>query len=230
VSTINTIRLIAGIMGATPAGPPAPTPSPTPGGVGMDATFAEPFSWRRYDNFFSNVFFAETYCGVSFDHQPSNNRIRVTFFHGDSSTPQVNTDVFVNYVGLTNITSIEVQYNVVSQSCVGDCNPSTYGIGPLPTSQGLNSGTYYSLPRTFAWAAQANPNDFQNNFAEVQADFTTANPDFRIRLVCDQGAFTSSCDLVNTGLEGEAIYLRANGGNNQPELSPNSNTEVTSEE
>ena len=66
---------------------------------------------------------------------------------------------------MTTSTTFTVKYDVSSQSCSGkDCTSSyCYSArGPLPTNDGLNSGTYYSVPtsgaRQFLWKACVTPN------------------------------------------------------------------------
>lgn len=182
--------------------------SASTGGSGLPSSFSPPGSWDTFQNFNSTAGFPECFAYVQFSHDSANSRIRAYFNSGDSSAPATGTYVDIVYSGLTNITSIQAQYNVDSQVCTGDCNPSTYGIGPLPTSDGYNSGTYYNLPVTFNWTAQANPNSgpAYYNEATVQADFTSANPDFRIKVVCDQGTLYSTCEVTaNAGI----LYLRA---------------------
>jgi hypothetical protein len=179
------------------------------GGASLQSSFSPPAGWDTSEIFSSNISFPECYAGVNFFHEPGNSRIRANFYDGNSSAPQQNNYVDITYSGLTNITSIQAQYNVDSQTCFGDCNPSNYGIGPLPSSDGYNSGTYYNLPVNFPWMAQANPNMGASNQAVTQADFTSANPDFRIKLVCDQGTFYSTCEHT---FGGGTIYLQANYG------------------
>lgn len=176
----------------------------------MDSTFTIPTSWVVYNTFVNGVGFPECYCYISFNHEPGNNRIKVDFADGDSSQPtNFRGPVYINYTGLTNITSVQVQYNVQSQSCSGDCTPSNYGFGPTPVSDGYNSGTYDNLPTTFGWMAQANPNSFATNRATTNANFTSSNPDFRVKLVCDQGTFYCTGEM--TGKQ-SAIYLDAQYG------------------
>lgn len=176
------------------------------GGPSLQSTFSPPISWDTYQNYNSLVGFPECYAGINFSHDSANSRILAEFYSGDSGAPQTTTNVYINYSGLTNITSIQAQYNVDNQTCFGDCNPNTYGIGPLPSSDGYNSGTYYNLPVNFAWAAQANPNTGFANDATTNAYFTSPNPDFRIKVVCDQGTFYSTCEVsFNSGV----LYLQA---------------------
>jgi hypothetical protein len=176
----------------------------------MDSTFTIPTNWVVYNTFVNSVGFPECYCYISFTHEPGNNRIKVDFADGDSSQPtNFRGPVYINYTGLTNITSVQVQYNVQSQSCSGDCTPSNYGFGPTPVSDGYNSGTYDNLPTTFGWMAQANPNSFATNRATTQAAFNSANPDFRVKLVCDQGTFYCTGEMVG---KQSAIYLDAQYG------------------
>ena len=183
------------------------TPSST-----MDSTFTIPTNWVVYNIFNSTIGFPECYCYITFAHEPGNNRIKVDFADGDSSQPtNFRGPVYINYTGLTNITSVQAQYNVQSQSCSGDCTPSNYAFGPTPVSDGYNSGTYDDLPTTFGWMAQANPNSFATQRATTQAAFNSANPDFRVKLVCDQGTFYCTGEMIG---KQASIYLDAQYGQN----------------
>jgi len=179
------------------------------GGASLQSSFSPPAGWDTYGVYTSQIGFPEIWAYVAFSHDSGNSRLRAYFINGDSSAIAIGTYVDIPYSGLTNITSIQAQYNVDSQSCFGDCNASNYAFGPTPASDGYNSGTYYNFPVTFGWMAQANPNQGQSNQAQTAADFTSANPDFRIKLVCDQGTFYSTCEITANG---GALFLRAEYG------------------
>ena len=175
-----------------------------------------PINWRTQDYYFSNAGWPETWCYILFVHESVNNRIKITYAHGDSGAPGSYPVQYANYTGLTGITSVEAQYNVSSQSCTGDCNASNYGWGPMPTSDGYNSGTYYTVPISgglrFAWMAMANPNSPGGAGSSwVQANMNSSDPDFRIKIVCTQGTFYSTAQT-----QGD-IDLRATAsGNAEP--------------
>ena len=179
-------------------------------------SLAFPINWRTQDYYFSNVGWPETWCYILFVHESVNNRIKITYAHGDSGAPGSYPVQYANYTGLTGITSVEAQYNVSSQSCAGDCNASNYGWGPMPTSDGYNSGTYYTVPISgglrFAWMAMANPNSPGGAGSSwVQANMNSSDPDFRIKIVCTQGTFYSTAQT-----QGD-IDLRATAsGNAEP--------------
>jgi len=170
-------------------------------GAFLTSTWTTPNGWRTQDIYYSGYGFPETYCYISFQHDAANQRVIVTYAHGNSSQPtQFQPAVYVTYGGLSNISTVRVQYNVQSQSCIGDCNASNYGFGPTPVQDNKLSGSYYTLSglgtQTFAWMAQANPNTFQNNDTTTTADFSSANPDFRIEIVDSvEGTFTSTSEM-----------------------------------
>lgn len=173
----------------------------------MATSFARPFGWDTQLSINDGRIgtFPEVITYVDFSHESANKRIRVRFVHGSSQSSNVINDVYINYTGLTNISSIQAQYNVSAQNCSGDCSPINYGVGPLPTNEGNNSGTYYDLPVAFYWMAQANPNEFASGQATTTASFDSANPDLRVKVVCDQGTFYSTCDIGGAN----EIFLRA---------------------
>lgn len=180
-------------------------------GAFLTSTWTTPGAWRVADIYYSGTGFPETYCYVSFQHQEANQRVKVTYAHGNSSQPtQFQPDVYVTYGGLSNISTVRVQYNVQSQACSGDCNASNYGFGPTPVQDNKLSGSYYTLSglgtQTFGWMAQANPNSFATNDTTTQANFGSANPDLRIEIVDSvEGTFTSTSEIP--GFQG--INLRA---------------------
>jgi len=191
-----------------------------PGAVsGLPSTFSEHPSFVPSETVVVANGFAEAWVSVSFQHEPSNNRIKVGWWNGTSSAASSTDYTYVTYSGLTNITSVQYQYNVDSQNVSG--NTSGYSNGPLPTNDGYNPATYYpsngdgSFIR-FWWVASAN--------VTYPTTATTANlasgsdPDFRIKIVCDQGTLYSTCDIDLSGIQGPGalgIYCRAQFGNSR---------------
>ena len=174
-------------------------------------SLSSPTFWRTQDYYWSNTGWPETWCYLLFVHESSNNRIKITYAYGDSGAPGSYPVQYANYTGLTGITSVEAQYNVASQSCSGDCNSSNYSFGPMPTSDGYTSGTYYTVPTSgglrFAWMAMANPNDPGGaGQSLVQANMTSSDPDFRIKIVCNEGTFYSTAQTQGN------IEMRATHG------------------
>lgn len=168
-------------------------------------------AWNTRNIHFAGIGFPESWCYLRFSRDDSNNRVIVERAHGDSGAPGTYVYEYATYTGLTGISSVEVQYNVQSQSCVGDCSTSNYAYGPTPASDGYASGTYYTVPAfgggvRFGWMAQANPNNpGGNGEATTQANTNSSNPDFRIKIVCNEGTFYSTAEIP--GFQG--IYQRA---------------------
>lgn len=164
----------------------------------IDSTF-DLSGWDTQQDVLSSFGWPEAWARLTFVHDPSNNRITINRGHGTSAAPGTYADVYCNYSGFTNISSVEVQYNVGSQSCSGSCSPSNYAFGPTPVSDGYNSGTYYTVPntgsgvRTLGWMAQRDPNPpYGQGTTWTTAFYPSAGtPNFRIKVVCDQGTFTS---------------------------------------
>jgi len=163
---------------------------------GLPASFSQHADFETYDVGLGDPQTAEAWISVSFEHEPSNNRIVVGWWNGDNGSASATDYTYINYTGLTNITSCQFQYNVSSQSCSGDCTPSNYSGGPLPTSDGYNSGTYYNGYVRFWWASRATST---NPTGATSANFTSgSDPDFRVRIICDQGTLYSTCDITPT--------------------------------
>jgi hypothetical protein len=183
------------------------------GGGGSTASVDPTFTttgFRTYDIEYGASGFVETWTDIQFSHDPSNSRILVRKRNGSSQQIANITDHYINYTGLSNITSIEAQYNVSTQQCSGDCSASSYGFGPLPTDDSKNNATYYSVPVTFGWMANSNPNSWANNQATTTANFDTANPDFRVKIVDSvEGTFYSTGTVGGFGTQ---LYLRAYKG------------------
>ena len=140
---------------------------------------------------------AQAFAQVTFSNDVANDRIDVAYAGGTNAGMATVNHTYISTASLTNITSIECQYNVQSQSCSGYCTASGYSFGPTPTSDGYNSGTYYSVPnspggRQFGWAAQTNG----AGITTTSFSLNTADPDFRIKVVCDQGTLYSTCEFT----------------------------------
>ena len=169
-----------------------------PGTFSQDSNFD---TWMTVNSSTS----AQCWNAVSFEHEPSNNRIKVGWWSGDSTAASSTQYTYVTYTGLTNITSCQFQYNVSGQSCTGMC--TGYSTGPTPVSDGYNSGTYYNGFVRFWWVAEANSTTTSTS---TSAAFDSANPDFRIRIICDQGTLYSTCELTTT--KSNSIVLQAQFG------------------
>ena len=140
---------------------------------------------------------ASTFAIVSFNYDAANNRIAVRHLGGDSTATAPVYHTYIDTSGCTNITSIQAQYNVQSQACSGYCTASGYSFGPTPVSDGYNSGTYYSVPNSpgglqFGWAAKTNG----AGITTTSFSLNTADPDFRIKVVCDEGTLYSTCEFT----------------------------------
>lgn len=185
-------------------------PYDEPGAVSSTFNNFSLAGWGTYNTHFAASGFPDSWCYLKFSRDDSNNRIVIERAHGDSGAPGTYVDIYATYTGLTGITSVEVQYNVASQSCTGDCTVSNYTFGPTPASNGYASGTYYTVPSgppggiRFGWAAQANPN--AGDEAITTADMNSGNPDFRIKIVCNEGTFYSTAEAIAPGA---LIYQRA---------------------
>ena len=144
--------------------------------------------------------FVEAYITFQIDHEPSNNRIKIESHRGGSQTQAIIITDYVDYTGLSNITSLDVKYNVSSHSCIGTCY-SGGAFGPLPTNDGFSTNTYYSVPTTpgareFGWMAKANPN-LGNNSTAVDA----SDVELTIRLIDSvAGTFTATSNSVDIDL------------------------------
>jgi len=151
----------------------------------------------------SQVGWPEAWAYVRFERDDANNRIIVVFDSGTSAAPSTPTTTYINYTGLTGISSVQAQYNVSSQACSGTCTPSNYAYGPTPVSNGYNSGTYYNISTTpgttrFGWMAQRDPNQ-SSGTTNTTTNFASANPDFRVKVVCNEGTFYSTAEVPNSG-------------------------------
>ena len=143
----------------------------------------------------------EAFAQVSFSYQPANDRIDVSYSGGTNAAMATTYHTYIDTSGCTNITSIECQYNVSSQSVSGNTNAAGYSFGPLPSSDGYNSGTYYSVPtstgaRQFGWMAKSSVGGSGNQITQTTFSLNTADPDFRIKVVCDEGTLYSTCEFT----------------------------------
>jgi len=176
------------------------TDAGTPSSSGLPATFTQDSSFSMFGNINASAGSPQTWSSVSFEHQSGSSRIRVGWWSGDSSAASATQYTYINYTGLTGITSVQFQYNVSAQSCTGYCSPSN---GPTPASDGYNSGTYYNGFVRFWWLAESNSTTTNTN---VGANFNSSDPDFRVRVICDQGTLYSTCELSGTTLSLTSAY------------------------
>lgn len=136
---------------------------------------------------------AEAFAKVSFTNDTANDRIDVAYLGGTNASMATVYHTYIDTSGCTNITSVQAQYNVNSQS--GPGSPSGYAWGPTPADDGYASGTYYNVTSgalQFGWMARvASAGLAQTNFS-----LNTADPDFRIKIVCDEGTLYSTCEFT----------------------------------
>ena len=138
---------------------------------------------------------AEAFAKVSFNYDASQNRIDCSHVGGTNAAVATVYHTYISTSGCTNITSVQAQYNVSSQS--GPGSPSGYPYGPTPADDGYASGTYYSVPNSpgqlqFGWIAKAN----SGQTASTTFSLNTADPDFRVKVVCDEGTLYSTCEFT----------------------------------
>lgn len=174
----------------------AGTPSAT-----MDSSFSIAVNFN--ENIATSVGWPEAWAYVRFERDDANNRIIVVSDSGTSAAASTPTTTYINYTGLTGISSVQAQYNVASQACSGTCTASNYSFGPTPVSDSYLSGTYYNISNTpgttrFGWMAQRDPN-FPQGSTQTTTNFTSGNPDFRVKVVCNEGTFYSTAEVSNGG-------------------------------
>ena len=143
----------------------------------------------------------EAFARVSFSNDVANDRIDVAYVGGTNAVMATVYHTYIDTSGLSNITSIQAQYNVQSQSVSGNTNAANYSSGPLPTSDGYNSGTYYNVPTStgalqFSWMAKSSVGGSGQQITQTQFSLNTADPDFRIKVVCAQGTLYSTCEFT----------------------------------
>lgn len=168
----------------------------------MDSSFMVNVNFS--ENIASSIGFPEAWAYVRFERDDANNRIIVIYDSGTSAAASQPTTTYINYTGLTGISSVQAQYNVQSQACSGTCNPSNYAWGPTPVSDNYNSGTYYNINNTpgttrFGWMAQRDPNQ-PSGTTQTITNFNSADPDFRVKVVCNEGTFYSTAEVGAGGM------------------------------
>ena len=117
--------------------------------------------------------FVEAFIRFKVSHDTTNNRIKIESGRGGSTTTAILVNSYVDYSGLSNITSVDVKYTVTGQGCTGTCYVGAWG--PTPVNDGLNTGTYYSVPsngstRLIGWMAKSNPNLQSTSTSNVYAN------------------------------------------------------------
>ena len=139
---------------------------------------------------------AEAFAIVSFSNDVANDRIDVEYVGGTNAAIATTYHTYIDTSGCTNITSIQAQYNVSSQS--GPGSNSGYAFGPTPVDDGYASGTYYSVTNSpgvsprFGWMARVG----SAGLAQTTFSLNSADPDFRIKVVCDEGTLYSTCEFT----------------------------------
>ena len=174
----------------------------------MDPTFSLS-NWDTFQIFDYGTNFEQAWCYVKFNHDTSNNRVKVEYAHGTTQAMATVYTEYIDYTGMTGTITPTCQYNG-SFSASGITNQATFG--PRPEDDGYNSGTYYSIPtgngvRTFGWMAANNPNSI-GSVSTVTGQFSS--PAFRVKLVSNEGTFYS------TGSWTLNMSLSANYGNSGP--------------
>jgi len=146
--------------------------------------------------------FTEAFIRYRISHDTTNNRIKVESGRGGSETPAVLINSYVDYSGLSNITSVDVKYTVTGQSCSGTCYVGAWG--PTPPNDGLNTGTYYSVPsaagqsRLIGWMAKSNPNLQSNSTSTVGAGGLVMT----VRVIDSvEGTFTATSNTTSITLQ-----------------------------
>jgi hypothetical protein len=166
----------------------------TPPAPALQASFTIP-GWQHiqlHTEDFNSA--AEAFAKVSFTNDTANDRIDVAYVGGTAEAVATVYHTYISTSNLTSITSVEAQYNVNSQS--GPGNASGYAFGPTPADDGYASGTYYTVPGSggalqFGWMARVP----SAGFAQTTFSLNTADPDFRIKVVCAQGTLYSTCEF-----------------------------------
>ena len=204
-----------------------------PDPVSFDSRF-DISDWNTNVQFNNTIGFVEAWCYLGFRHDPTNERIIVTKASGNSGAPANPTETYINYTGLTGITSVQAKYRVQNQAASGDVNVQNYAFGPTPVLdvQGpYQSNRFYQVPNsgagllTFGWMAQADPNEFATGNTSVMAQMDTFNRlprrpedwgdsgyfDFQVQVTCDQGNFNSWAFCPNNGLIHLSAQVSATG-------------------
>lgn len=161
---------------------------------------------------------------IRFLHEPSDNRIAIRWvgYRSTETIPQTtNETTYVNYSGITNITSLDVQYNVSDQgistggSQTFNCtpaDPSTLQTSDLRGTGIHNSGVDYNLLGNtggiyFLWQGQGRKQDIGGGVAGTlgysYASFPdpldpSSDPHLKITMECDQGTFIATTTFPTT--------------------------------
>ena len=167
----------------------------TPSAPAMDASFSISDWDHQQMRTAGGGIATEAFARVSFSNDVSNNRIDVAYAGGTNAASATVYHTYISTSSLTNITSVQAQYNVNSQS--GPGSPSGYAFGPTPADDGYASGTYYNVPNSpgalqIGWMAKATSGQVR----QTTFSLNTADPDFRIKVVCDQGTLYSTCEFT----------------------------------
>ncbi len=179
-------------------------------------------NWDLQNSVSATSGYTEAYGWVQFSREDTNNRVKINWADGTSTTQATVYTGYVTHSNLGTITSIEAQYNVSSQSCNSNC--ATMGSNGIPndgsytpTLFGYSSGTYYTVPSSgglkFEWLAQSNPN--QNLTGEIGGAFPMViggDPHFRIKIVSSAGTFYSVCSVTATNISLSASNGSTNTG------------------
>ena len=171
----------------------------------MDSSFSL-LGWNTNENDFGTSF-EQAWCYCAFNHDSSNNRVKVEYASGNTQAMATVYTQYIDYTGMTGTITVTAQYNGTF-STSGETGQATWG--PRPQDDGYLSGTYYSVPtgggtRSFGWMAANNPN-FSNN-SGVTGSFSA--PAFRVKLVSNEGTFYSTGSWVAN------MALSVNYGNTQ---------------
>ena len=157
--------------------------------------------------------FTEAFIRYRISHDTTNNRIKIESGRGGSETTAVLINSYVNYTGLSNITSVDVKYTVNSQACSGTCYVGAFG--PTPVNDGLNTGTYYSVPSAagqslvVGWMAKSNPNLQSDSVSYVNA----YNIIMTVRVIDSvEGTFTATSNSTNISLQSTEYNNEGGGG------------------
>jgi len=194
----------------------------------MSTNISAPSEWLNRLTQIEDTGFGTTptaFVAIRFLHEPNDNRIAIRWTGGRSTDtiPQsTNITTYVNYSGITNITALDIQYNVEIQGITtGDsltfnctpADPSTLQTGDLRTTGIHDSGVDYNLLGSTAgvyllWQGQGRSRDINNNIPGTlgysYAGFPSPlDPNFaphlKITMVCDQGTFVATGSMPITG-------------------------------
>jgi hypothetical protein len=165
--------------------------------------------------------FPSAFISIRFLHEPNDNRIAITWVGGRSTetiSQTTNVTTYVNYSGITNITDLDVQYNVSDQdiqtggSQTFNCTPADPSTLQTPSdlrTTGIhNPGVDYNLLGSTAgvyliWHGQGRGADAINglggtlgySYAIFPNPLDNPVPHLKITMVCDQGTFIATAAL-----------------------------------